>query len=427
MEEDIYNTPEKIVSPAEKLVNRRLESVIELAQERNNYEMAHNPELLRALAVVKKFISKRKRVLYGGTAMNAILPKSKQFYNPEVDLPDYDFFTPDLHGDVKDLVNELQSGGFRDVYHRIGIHEGTIKVLVSFTPIADITQMAKEVYETFLKRSIKKDGICYTDPDILRMMMYMEISRPKGQVNRWEKVYERLQLINKEFPPKARREMYSRKAEKASKKVQPEIWNGIYNYCIENQRIVITGDMDTYYRRVVTKSTPKFKLQDHSTVIGFLSPDVKQDGKKLQELLGGKTRCKLFIHRKRGEVAPEHIEVKYMDVPVALLVQEAACHSYLNFPLADGRSVAVASLDSLITIYYSLSIFTKRARQLIPGIDSKIVEFVKLVEQNRRYKDPNIPSFPISCRGYQKSFATLLREKTERTKKARDELDKLLE
>ena len=135
-------------------------------------------------------------------------------------------------------------------------------------------------------------------------------------------------------------------------------------------------------------------------------------------------RCKLFIHKKRGEVAPEHIEVKYMDVPVALLVQEAACHSYLNFPLADGRSVAVASLDTLITIYYSLSIFTTAARAYIPNIQQQIRTLIVLAERNRIAKNPNIPSFPLSCHGYQKGFSTLLREKMERVAKERGDAGK---
>jgi hypothetical protein len=422
MEEDINNTFSEEIRPSEKRVNERLEDIIKIANERNKYEAAHNPELNRALDTVKQFIIRKRRVCYGGTAMNAILPENKKFYNPEMDLPDYDFFTPDIASDIHDLVNDLQKGGFKDVYHRLGIHEGTSKILVNFVPIADITHISKSIYEIFLQRAIKRDGIYYTDPDILRMMMYLELSRPKGMVSRWEKVYERLQLINSVFPPKRRDKRNGTHKIKRSSKIQDEIWNRIYDFCIENQRVVITGDLDKYYTSVIKSSTPKFKLQGRSDIIGFLCADVKLDAKNLQNLLGGSEKCKLYLHNSRGEFVPEHVEVRYNKNPVAFLIKESACHSYLNFPLNDGRSIAVASLDTLITLYLSFAIFTKRIQELIPGIYDKIAQFVKLAEMNRRYKDPHVPSFPLSCRGYQKSYATLLRDKTKRLKKAREDI-----
>ena len=44
------------------------------------------------LQVVESFMKRKKRICYGGTAINSILPKEKQFYNYDIDIPDYDFF-----------------------------------------------------------------------------------------------------------------------------------------------------------------------------------------------------------------------------------------------------------------------------------------------------------------------------------------------
>jgi hypothetical protein len=419
MEEDIHRSHENHISASGKRVKDRLEAVVEIAEERHKYEAAHNPEINKALATVKQFIIRKRRVCYGGTAMNAILPKEKRFYNPEMDLPDYDFFTPESDADIHDLVKELKSGGFEDVHHRLGIHEGTSKIFVNFVAIADITAISKEVYGIFLKRAIKKEGMYYTDPDILRMMMYLEISRPKAMVSRWDKVFERLQLINGVFPPKAGRARGSTRKAKHADHVG-DVRTGIYDFCIDNQRILITGDLDKYYGNVIRRATPNFNLEMSSDPIGFICPDVKADAKVLQKLLGGPEKCKLYLHEPRGEIVPQHVEIRCNGIPIAFLLDEAACHAYLNFPLRDGRSIAIASLDTLITIYYSLSIFTKRLKELIPGINYKIAEFIKLTEENRRHKDPNVPAFPISCRGYQKGFPTLLREKAARVKKARE-------
>jgi hypothetical protein len=119
-----------------------------------------------------------------------------------LDLPDYDFFTPDANADVEALVRLLTLKGFKDVYQKVGMHEGTRKIMVNFSPIADITAISQGLYDIMLKRSLVREGIHYTDPDMLRMMMYLELSHPKGEVTRWNKVYQRLQLINRFFPPK---------------------------------------------------------------------------------------------------------------------------------------------------------------------------------------------------------------------------------
>ena len=111
------------------------------------------------------------------------------------------------------------------------------------------------------------------------------------------------------------------------------------------------------------------------------------------------------------------MEISYNGLPAFLLLEETACHSYLSFPVVGGRSISICSLDTLITIYYSLAIFTGTARRYISNIESRINKLVELTERNRLYKNPNIPSFPISCHGYQKGFSTLLREKIGRIAK----------
>ena len=45
--------------------------------------------------------------------------------------------------------------------------------------------------------AIIKNKIYYAPPNFLRMSMYLELSRPDGDVSRWEKVLKRLILLNK--------------------------------------------------------------------------------------------------------------------------------------------------------------------------------------------------------------------------------------
>jgi hypothetical protein len=417
MEEDLKYLKE---SPMVLRVKRRLSAAVDKATERMKYESAHDPELIKALKVVEHFLRTKKRVCYGGTAMNAILPPSKQFYNTELDLPDYDFFTPEMDDDIEDLVALLRKAGFTEIYHKVGIHEGTKKILVNFTPIADVTYISKSIYDVFLKRSIVRKGVHHTDPEILRMMMYLELSRPKGQVERWEKVYERLKLINTTFPP--RKSLgHTRKQGGRTKYavLPPDMKAAVFDYCIEKQRNIFTGNLDVFYKKVVEakSTTPVFDIKDYSGPIGFITADIKGDAKHVQELLGGHKVAGILLHPAKGEIVPTYVEISYKGLPAFLLIEETACHSYLSFPIVGGRSISVCSPDTLITLYYSLAIFTGTARRYVSNIESRINKLVELTERNRIYKNPNIPSFPISCHGYQKGFSTLLREKVNRIAK----------
>jgi hypothetical protein len=417
MEEDLKYLKE---SPIIVRVKRRLTAAVEKASERQKYESAHNPELIKALKVVEQFLKGKKRVCYGGTAMNAILPPSKQFYNPELDLPDYDFFTPEMEEDIEDLVALLRKSGFTEIYHKVGIHEGTKKILVNFTPIADITYISKPIFNVLLKRSIVRKGVHHTDPEILRMMMYLELSRPKGQVARWEKVYERLKLINTVFPPRKSLGHTRKQTGRVNYAVLPaDMKAAVFDYCIEKQRSIFTGNLDSFYKRVIEakSNTPVFDIRDFKGPLGFITSDVRGDTKAIQELLGGSSIANVLLHPAKGEIVPTYVEISYNGLPAFLLLEETACHSYLSFPVVGGRSISICSLDTLITIYYSLAIFTGTARRYISNIESRINKLVELTERNRLYKNPNIPSFPISCHGYQKGFSTLLREKIGRIAK----------
>ena len=413
MEEDIYkpNKDDKTKIQIEK----RLKTAIDIAQERLEYEAAHNDQLLKALGIVRKFIKEKKRVCYGGTAMNMILPVTKRFYNPDLDLPDYDFYTPEIDADVSMIVSVLKTHGFANVYHKIGIHEGTSKILVNFVAVADITRISEALYTILQKRAFIREGMYYTDPDILRMMMYLEISRPRGMVSRWEKVYERLQLINSSFPPKAKRAQ----TQKVSRQVEIEpdltVQQRALNYCLEMERVIFTGPLEKFYKNVLSHKGDTFKLAKFTGVIGIFSPNVKEESETIMRYLGSK-HIELYLQKAKGEFVPEYAEVRYKSIPVVIILQETSCNSYLTFNTHDGRHINIASLDTLITTWYAISIFTTNMKKRIYGIDRTIPKFIQMVEANRATKRPSLPPFSLNCSGYQKGFPTLLREKMLRKK-----------
>ena len=184
------------------IIKERLKEVIYKAKLRIDIDIAQNPELQRAIHIVEAFLHRTQRMCYGGQAINAHLPQHEKFYDSQRSLPDYDFFTPEAEKDTNEIIEDLKKNGYTEISKRIGIHDGTIKIYVNYMPIADITQMIPEFYNTIHKQSMVVDGIRYVDPLVLRMLMHLELSRPRGQVERWEKVYERLLILQRNYPLK---------------------------------------------------------------------------------------------------------------------------------------------------------------------------------------------------------------------------------
>lgn len=409
MEEDIQYHKTTTSGKTGERIEKRLHDAIDKATERGEYEIAHDEQLLKALSIVENFIKRKKRVCYGGTAMNALLPANKKFYNPDKDLPDYDFYTPEADDDVDELVKELKLNGFREVHHKLGIHEGTKKVLVNYIAVADVSSIDEELFNVLLRRSILKDGVRYTDPDILRMMMYLELSRPNGMVSRWEKVFERLELINKELPMKV-----TCKGRQQYEVIPVELREKILSYGIEKKRVLCNGPLAQLYRKGIRQGKARYEIRGGGPLL-FTSPDPKEDAKAVKKLLGGE--FDMYMHKERGELVPLRIELRQADNPICMFIQETACHSYNMMKLPDGRSIRVASLEFLITLYLSIDIFTANSTDYLGDrIMCQVKEFIALAKENYGSKRSQFPAFSLKCEGHQVGYASLLRAKVERVK-----------
>lgn len=179
-----------------------LREAVDLVEKRKGAAVIQDPKVQDIISIVEKFIADKKLVCYGGTAINNILPEDAQFYNKDIELPDYDFYSDKALDHAKELADIYYKAGYEDVEAKSGVHHGTYKVFVNFTGIADITQMEPALFKAISRDSIIKKGIRYAPPDFLRMAMYLELSRPDGDVSRWEKVQKRLTLLNTHYPLK---------------------------------------------------------------------------------------------------------------------------------------------------------------------------------------------------------------------------------
>lgn len=164
--------------------------------------------LKEANAFIEEFIKKNERIIYGGTAIKALIGvKEREAGGTEGDfgLIDYDFYSPEYLKDSVALCNELNDAGYKYVRRVNALHPNTLRVNVDFSKefLADISYVPPEIYARIPKIKIengKGEPLWYADADWLKMDLYNQHKNPYMEVNRWLKVALRLAKLEKYYP-----------------------------------------------------------------------------------------------------------------------------------------------------------------------------------------------------------------------------------
>lgn len=389
----------------------------EVAHNKIDYDTAHNEDTLYAIEIVEHFLRKTGRICYGGQAINAHLPAKHKIYDPEYSIPDYDVFTPSPEKDVMYIVKLLKRAGFTEISTREGMHEGTTKVYVDFIPVADITAINPNIFYVLYKRSNVFDGIHYLDANSLRMLMYLELSRPRGEVTRWGKVFERLMIFN-EFVPIRICKIYQKRT-----MLTEEHISIIVEYIIRNKRIFAGADLIDYYDSALKDKHISMNITTKKPIL-FYSPNSYKDAAELVTRLRDlhpNTHRKFKIETfavDKTDMIPYFNMIRYGKQIIACIIEYSACHAYITAP-SHHHNVKIASLDTLITLYFSLGLLHKR----LFNIGSMECMALKLVEISMKaredYGESDMPFISVKCSGHQTSLPSLIREKVNRITRKR--------
>lgn len=393
--------------------------------------IVQSEEIQNILKIVEEFIINKKLVCYGGTAINNILPKYAQFYDKEIEIPDYDFFSNDALNHAKELADIYFKAGYNDVEAKAGAHQGTFKVFVNFIPIADITYLAKPIYDSIQKDAILRAGIRYAPPNYLRMAMFLELSRPKGDVSRWEKVLKRLTLLNKYYPLKTEKCNtidFQRKMEESGKVYDDsEKIYMITRDSLINQGVIFFGG---YATSLYSKYMPKSVAHKLQKVPDFdvLTEDIDKCAIIVKEQLtnDGFDKVKIVSHDPIGEIIPRRIEILIDKETIASIYEPIACHSYNKLNLF-GNEVNVATIDTILSFY--LGFLYAKMEGYVEDRLLCMAQFLFDVQQKNRLKQKGmLKRFTIDCVGVQHTLEDMRAEKAQKhtelkNKRGTDEYD----
>ena len=374
--------------------------VANMAEEKYTNKMT--PKTFSIIKTVEEFISKNNLICYGGMAINNILPKRDQFYSNK-EFPDYDFFSNDALKHAKELANIYYKAGYGNVEAKSGFHPGTYKVYVNFFNIADITQLNQLYYDNLKKKAITVNKIMYCPPDFLRMSLYLELSRPKGDVSRWEKIFPRLRLLNKNFPMKSKK-CQSKKETMTKESV--DNYNKIKDYLIKQKVIFFGGFADKLY----TKYSKK-KSVYNPNIFDVLSHDAELCANNLK-----KNNSDIKITKKEGigELIPEHYVIEIKDKIYANIYQSQACYTYNKIKV--GKNVVNIGTIFTILSFYLIFIFTNDEMYDIDRILCTAHMLQNIYLKNKLKNSGLLKVFTIQCLGEQETFEDILQEKRDKFK-----------
>jgi hypothetical protein len=382
-----------------------------------NYEvgkkLAQSDTIKTIIEILEEFLRTHPTLCYGGTAVNNILPEQDRFYNKDIEIPDYDFFTPFAMEYATKLANIYYRKGYEEVEAKSAVHPGTYKVYVNFIPIADITFLDKNLFKNLFKKAIKINAINYCPPNYLRMAMYLELSRPMGDVSRWEKILKRIILLNKNYPLKG--ELCKNIIFQRDYDGPISERNKIYEICktsFINQGLVFFGG---YAASLYSQYMPKKERAQINSIPDFdiLSENPLSSSLILKEQLNYEGFKNVIIRKKKpiGEYIDVHYEIIINDDAIAFIYKTVACHSY-NIISIKGRKIKVASIDTILS-FYLVFIYANR-----PYYDENrllcLSEYLFKVQiKNRLEQRGLLKRFSVTCYGKQETLEDIREEKVK--------------
>lgn len=387
---------------------------------------------LEILDIVERFIIEHKLVCYGGTAINNILPKDKQFYDYNIDIPDYDVFSDNAIKMTKMLSDILS---YTDIYYieaKSGFFFGTYKIFVNFVPLVDITQVNPSFYKKLLKDSITVDKIKYTSTEFLRMSLHQELARPMGDVSRWEKIYRRMDLLNKYYPVLIKKTTRQQPVLKSVPFANfKNIYNTIFNNFVSSKLVFCNINIIACTYKTHLSAQTKKNIICQKSLIGDKKYDpiiaysnnlieTTEQLDSINELIEDyEVRYEYIpsIYKFIGDYINIYINNKY----TGTVFETNSCLSHTTVKYL-GSNINIGNIDTILNLYYSIilmddmKIDTYNIKVFISQLYKIIVSYSKLIEKYKSIDDIPIrlKRFSLPCYGEQDNYQDILQTRYEK-------------
>lgn len=369
-----------------------LKKIVDKNQKRDDKE---NYEKFEGMySFVLSWISEKSLVLYGGYALNLLLPKVHKIYNPKT-LPDCDCFSNHAREDAKELAVDLRKSGYNYVEVKAGLHKGTYKVFAEFMPIADITQVGKPMFKYITNNSIQVGDQKVCPPQFLMWSLYKEMSRPKGSGYRWEKIYPRYLAFHRHYKFKER-------LPQACQNEMSPVVDKLEQLIKEKQWPIIGHRAVSIHVSKECRPIPEMYAFD------ILTDNVDETFEQIKKSLGSEAHITLVRYPSNSikEVAPKISFVKFghNETRLCKLYEVDACYSYQR-----KSGFLVGSIDTILHFLYGHYITASHYKGEDDKLTKAIRKLIVLLEKHSNELEPN-DRFKVDCIGYEKTIVNVKKE-----------------
>ena len=271
--------------------------------------------------------------------------------------------------------------------------------------IADITQLHPDIFNVISKDAIKKARMLYAPANFLRQSMYLELSRPNGDVSRWEKILKRLILLNKHYPLIHKKCDIQRKTELPLD--EKKIFTIVKKSFLEEGLIFIGGFANALYSKYSKERNLKF-LPDFDVLSNDPEKTCEQVKKKLK---AEGFEVRITKYDSVGELINEHYSIQIHDEYIAFVYKPSACHSYNE--IFDGKhKLKVGTIDTLLSFYLAFMYADKEYYDMNRLICLSTMLF-NIQQQNRLKQKGLLKRFSVDCYGVQHTLSDIRNEKSK--------------
>jgi hypothetical protein len=331
---------------------------------------------------IERFIREKKLIGYGGTAINHALPKEFHFYQSS-DIPDYDFFSMNAIQDIRELADKL-SYSFPNIEVKPAIFQGTYKLFVNYVALVDISQIENELYHHLWTSSFCRDKIHYVPYNYLRMSIHQELSRPLGDVSRWTKIFQRLNLLNTHQP------FLIRKCEVKPIRNTPSPWMKKISSRLKS--FVLLGDYAMNYWQELFPESYRYPPQD---VFMVLSETIEE----IWSALKGLPIKYTYYENKLTKVYEIYVD----QVPLVYVILSDSC---LNYNVYKRRKIA--SYDTVLSLYFALAYIDIKHLS-----KQRLLSYCYLLTQIKETDHPLMRRFSLPCYGKQQTLEEIRKQREQ--------------
>ena len=386
-------------------LEKQLQHIEDIAEKKGEeIEKANFKKYKYLYDICLAFLKKYNVLLYGGSAINELLPKKAKFYK-DFELPDIDIFTYDAKLLIKELIDHFKKEHHIElITAKEALHENTYKVYSQGLQLLDITQISKEDFKILKKNSIPTSlQIPSVNVEFLKYTIHMLSSQPYD-AHRWPKVYERMLKFYEYYPPN-----YPCKFDLNDYylSIPNELYEKIRTFLREQNMPSFGWDIvdqylkeDPLYKKLYHTLDVQTKPIQYAFYEGSLKTIEKELRKQLKELR--------LVERYKGDTfLPAYSVFAYEQEKCLYLFETKSCLSTLQI-----QNHSILSIHSMITMFYAMYL-SGQSNDLLCVLQFLTAALFKNLLSRKKLFD----KFALECYGKQHGIITLRRERFKRNLK----------